>query len=629
MNLISVDRISKSYGRDPLFTDISFGIAKGEKKALVARNGTGKTTLIRILAGLEQPDSGQVISRAGLKVSYLDQTDNFSTDGTILQIMLGSDTEEENALRAYETALITSQDMNSAIAKMDELNLWDYERKVKEILSKLGITDLNAPVSTLSGGQKKRVALARALMREADLLILDEPTNHLDLDMIEWLENFLQNPGLTLLLVTHDRYFLENVSDEILEIDRAELFKYPGNYANYLEKKAEREESEISSITKAKNKMRKELDWIRRQPKARGTKAKYRVDAFEDLKAVASQKIEENEIEPDIKMPRLGNKVIEIFNLSKSFETYSGERSLIKDFELSVQNNDRIGIIGPNGSGKSTLLNMIMGSEAPTAGKIVFGETVVAGYYRQSGGKFSDEQTVLSVIREAGEVIPLSNGRTITASQMLEKFLFPPGIQSRKVGKLSGGERRRLYLLTVLLQNPNLLILDEPTNDLDIATIAVLEDFLLTFPGCLIVVSHDRYFMDKMVSKLLVLQQSGQVLRFVGNYSDYLFSRENEKPVSHPSQNKNGDGAKSDKQARKKETKQQLKYSERIELKELEKKIPQKEAELQKLNQRMQASDLAFTEIENLSIDLNTLTLEIEKLSERYLMLSELDQQNS
>ena len=534
MNYLSVENISKSYGDRILFKNISFGINEGQKIGFVAKNGTGKTSILNIIAGDDIPDTGNVVSRKNIKISYLSQDPKLDPNCTIEEIIQTSDNFIIKIIADYEKALLQPEDAEAyqkAFDAMEANQAWDYETVYKQVLSKLKLDDLDQKVAAMSGGQKKRLALANALLAQPQLLILDEPTNHLDLEMIEWLEDFFAKSNITLFMVTHDRFFLERVCNEIVELDEGVMHGYKGNYSYYLEKRDARIENFISETSKAKQLYKKELDWMRRQPKARTTKSKSRIDDFQDIKNRANQRRNDHEVQIELNMERLGTKVVELHSISKSF----GAKNILEKFEYNFQKGERIGIIGKNGTGKSTFLNMITGSIAPDAGKVVIGDTVKFGYYTQDGIHIKENQKVIEVVREFGDFIPLKKGKQISAQQLLERFLFDRKKQYDFVNKLSGGELKRLYLCTVLIQNPNFLILDEPTNDLDIITLNVLESFLLDFPGCLLVVSHDRYFMDKIVDHLFVFKGEGIVENFPGNYSDYRVyedSREQENKES-------------------------------------------------------------------------------------------------
>jgi len=520
INFVSVENISKSFGERVLFENISFGINEGQKVGFVAKNGTGKTSLLNIVAKYDATDSGQVIYRKGLRVGFLPQEPSMDPKLTIEQTIFQGDNDILRAIKAYEESLKTPDNVEvfqEAFDRMDQLQAWDFETQYKQILSKLKLNDLSLKVESLSGGQRKRLALANVLLSSPELIFLDEPTNHLDLEMIEWLEEYFSKEKITLFMITHDRYFLENVCNEIIELDQGKLYNYRGNYAYFLEKKEARLAQEATELSKNKQLFKKELNWMRRQPKARTTKSKSRIDDFYEIKKKANQRRNEHEVTLEINMERLGTKIIEFHKVSKSY----GDLKITDQFEYTFRRGERVGIIGKNGTGKSSFLNLLTGTEHPDQGKIVIGETVKIGYYTQKGIDIKPGQKVIEVIKEFGEFIPLKKGRIISAGQLLERFLFDRKKQYDLVEKLSGGERKRLYLCTVLIQNPNFLILDEPTNDLDIVTLNVLENFLLDFPGCLAVVSHDRYFMDKIVDHLFVFTGNGTIKDFPGNYTDY------------------------------------------------------------------------------------------------------------
>jgi len=520
MNYLSVQDLGKSYGIQTLFKGLFFGIDQGQKVALVARNGTGKTTILRALAGLESTDTGEVVWRKGIKVAFLQQESDFGDAKTIFEAIYESENPMLSAIQEYEAALLNPENADAfqnAFDKMDQLQAWDYEVKVKTILSKLKLDELKQEISVLSGGQRKRLSLAKILIDQPDFLILDEPTNHLDLQMIEWLEEYLTKEQVTLFMVTHDRYFLDAICNEILELEEGELFRYKGNYTYYLEKKQERQTVMQTNIDKAKNLYSKELEWMRRQPKARGTKSKARIDSFYDVEKSAKKRIKNEKVQLEVQMTRLGSKILELHKVSKAY----GDLKILDQFTYTFKKRDRIGIVGKNGVGKTTVLNMLTGAESIDAGKIVVGDTVVIGYYTQSGMKMDESKRVIEIVRDIAEYIPLAGGRKLTAAQMLERFLFTKDAQWKRVSVLSGGEKKRLYLLTILMKNPNFLILDEPTNDLDLITLKVLEDFLDEFEGCMITVSHDRYFMDRLVDHLFVFEGEGKVKDFPGNYTDY------------------------------------------------------------------------------------------------------------
>lgn len=520
VNYISVENVAKAFGERVLFENISFGINEGQKIGFVAKNGTGKTSLLNIITKSEPSDNGQVVYRNGLKTAFLPQEPALDTHLTIEETIFTGDNESLRAIAEYESAMDNPEDterMQKAFDTMERLQAWDFETQYKQILSKLKLDNLTVKVKSLSGGQRKRLALANVLLSKPQLIFLDEPTNHLDLEMIEWLEEFFAKENITLFMVTHDRYFLENVCNEIVELDHGKLYSYKGNYAYYLEKKEARQVAEATELGKTKQLFKKELEWMRRQPKARTTKSKSRIDDFFEIKKKAKQRRDEHQITLEINMERLGSKIIELHKVSKKY----GDLVIANQLEYVFKKGERIGIIGKNGTGKSSFLNLLTGQQLPDAGKVIVGETVKIGYYTQSGIQIKPGQKVIEVIKEFGEFIPLKKGRIISAGQLLERFLFDRKKQYDFVEKLSGGERKRLYLCTVLIQNPNFLILDEPTNDLDIVTLNVLESFLLDFPGCLLVVSHDRYFMDKIVDHLFVFEGQGVINDFPGNYSDY------------------------------------------------------------------------------------------------------------
>lgn len=525
MNYLSAENISKNFNERWLFKNINFGILKGDKVALVGQNGSGKTTLMNVLAGLIPSDEGSVSIRKGITVGYLPQNPEFNEKLSVIDTLFQGDSPSIQAMKAYENALAHHDDdkLSEAIELMDKYQAWDYESKVEQILGKLGIHNFDKIISELSGGQRKRVAMAKILIEEPDLIIMDEPTNHLDLETIEWLEQTLSAQSITLLLVTHDRYFLDRVCNNIVELDGGKVFPYKGNYGYFLEKKADREAMESASIDKAKNTLRTELEWMRRQPKARGTKAQYRIDAFHELKDKASQTKDTSKVQLNVQMTRQGSKILEIDDLSKAFDN----QKIISHFSYTFKKKDRIGIIGKNGVGKSTFLNIITQNLRPDSGKVTTGETIVYGYYEQGDLEYKPGQRVIDIVTEIAEYVTLGNGQTITASQFLTHFKFETKVQYTMVEKLSGGEKRRLALMRVLIKNPNFLILDEPTNDLDIQTLNVLEDFLMDFGGCLVLVSHDRYFMDKLVEHLFVFEGEGKIRDFPGNYTDYREAIEN------------------------------------------------------------------------------------------------------
>lgn len=619
MNYLSVENISKSFGERVLFTDISFGINKDQKVAFIAKNGTGKTSLLNIITGKDAPDTGRVISRNGIYIGFLPQEPDLQHELTVEETIFASDNKILKIIREYEKALRNPEEEKAyqkAFEKMELHNAWDFETQYKQILSKLKLDDLSQKVASLSGGQKKRLALATVLLNKPDLLILDEPTNHLDLEMIEWLESYFSRESITLFMVTHDRYFLERVCNEIVELEDGKLYTYKGNYSYYLEKKEARVEAEKASTEKARNLYVKELDWMRRQPKARTSKSKSRIDDFHTIKEKAHQRRKEHRVQLEINMERLGSKIVELHNVSKTY----GDKSILQKFDYVFKKGERIGIIGKNGTGKSTFLNLLTGAVLPDTGKIVIGETVKFGYYTQEGIEVKPEQKVIDVIRAYGDYIPLAKGRQISAAQLLERFLFDRKKQYDFVEKLSGGELKRLYLCTVLIQNPNFLILDEPTNDLDIVTLNVLEEFLLDFPGCLVVVSHDRYFMDKIVDHLFVFKGKAKIEDFPGNYSDYRAYEESVPPEENKTKTAEY-GAKKENTWRK-DANKGLSYNEQKEYGRLEKEIRKLEEEKAEIETKFSDSELEGDRIDELSVRLREVLEEIETKTDRWLELS-------
>ena len=618
MNLLTVENISKSYGELVLFENLSFGINKDQKIALIAKNGTGKTSILNILSGADSPDTGQVNYRKSTRVSFLAQEPVMDPNLTVEETIFASDNEILQVIRNYEKALQNIDDADAyqkAFEAMDRFEAWDFETQYKQILSKLKLEDLNAKVDKLSGGQKKRLALANALINRPDLLVLDEPTNHLDLEMIEWLEEFFAKENMTLFMVTHDRYFLERVCNEIIELENGTLYPYKGNYSYYLEKKEARIEQEATEQHKTELLFKKELDWMRRQPKARTTKSKSRIDDFQQIKDKASQRRKEHQVQLELNMERVGSKILELHKISKS---YPGKPILDK-FEYVFQKGERIGIIGKNGTGKSTFLNILSGRDEPDAGKVVVGDTIKFGYYTQKGIQIKEGQKVIDVIREFGDYIPLMKGRQISAQQLLERFLFDRKKQYDFVDKLSGGERKRLYLCTVLIQNPNFLILDEPTNDLDIVTLNVLESFLLDFQGCLLVVSHDRYFMDKIVDHLFVFRGDAVVEDFPGNYSDFRAYEDSQ--IQEKREQKEAQ-ASTKTNWKEPDTTPKLTYAEQQEFKKLEREIKKLEEQKATLTQKFAVSGLSGEEIDALSIELKGVNDSIDEKTERWFELS-------
>ncbi len=618
VNYLSVENISKSFGERTLFENLSFGINKDQKIAFVAKNGTGKTSILKIITGEDTPDSGQVVMRKDIKMAFLSQEPNLNPELTIEESIFASDNDILKVIEQYEKALENPEEEEAyqkAFERMDLHNAWDFETQYKQILFKLKLEDLKLKVKSLSGGQKKRLALAIILINKPDLLILDEPTNHLDLEMIEWLENYFAKENMTLFMVTHDRFFLERVCNEIIELENGKLYQYKGNYSYYLTKKEERLAAENASIDKAKNLYVKELDWMRRQPKARTTKSKSRQDDFYVIKEKAHSRRKEHQIELEINMERMGSKVVELHNVSKKFK----DKTILDNFSYNFKRGERIGIIGKNGTGKSTFLNILTQTLPTDGGKVVVGDTIKIGYYTQSGINPKPEQKVIDVIKEFGEYIPLAKGRTISAAQLLERFLFDRKKQYDFVEKLSGGELKRLYLCTVLIQNPNFLILDEPTNDLDIVTLNVLESFLLDYPGCLLVVSHDRYFMDKIVDHLFVFRGEGEIEDFPGNYSDFRVYEDSAEPAKEEAK----PGASADKKAWKQNNvKAGLTFNEQKEFQKIEKEIKDLEKQKQDIEQLFSDGSVNDTDIAQKADELQKVLHDIEEKTERWFELS-------
>ncbi|HZF63473.1 MAG TPA: ABC-F family ATP-binding cassette domain-containing protein [Chitinophagaceae bacterium] len=618
MHYVSAEGLSKSYGIKPLFSNISFHISEGDKIALVARNGAGKSTLLKIIAGRETVDEGKLWIHKDVELAYFEQEPVLHEELTVLDNIFHHSHPVINTIKRYEAAVDAGNEdeINSCLSQMDEAGAWEFESRVKQILGKLNIHHLHQTANTLSGGQRKRVALAKTLIdigfeHKHVLLIMDEPTNHLDVEMVEWLEHYLSKEKVTLLLVTHDRYFLDAVSNEIWELDRSELHTYHGDYGNYLEKKAAREESELASIEKARNTYRKELEWMRRQPKARTTKSKSRIDAFYEVEQKANQQVQAQAMELQSKINRLGGKIAELKKLYKAY----GDKKILKSFDYTFKKGEKIGIIGKNGAGKSTFLNILQGLEQPDSGKVNIGDTVVFGNYSQGGLEIKEDLRVIEYVKNIAEHFPLANGAYLSASQFLTLFLFLPEQQYTYISKLSGGEKRRLHLLTVLFRNPNFLILDEPTNDLDLPTLSVLENFLVDFAGCLLIVSHDRYFMDRLVDHLFVFEGDGIIRDFPGNYSQY---REVAKePQTKEEKPKNKD------EAPVATGKKKLSYKEQREFELLEKGIAALEKEKQEIYSKLNG-ELPYSEIEKLTARINMISKELEEKEWRWLYLSEI-----
>lgn len=614
VNYLNAEQISKSYGERILFEDLSFSIHKDDKIAFVAKNGAGKTNILNILTGAISPDSGQVVMRNGLRLAFLEQEPRLDPKLSVEESILAADLPILQTIARYEAALNKPEDTESyqaAFEAMERQRAWDFEARYQELLSRLQLHDLQQLVGKLSGGQQKRLALAIALLQQPDLLILDEPTNHLDLEMIEWLEAYFKESQMTLFMVTHDRYFIDRVCTSIIELDEGQIYTYKGNYAYYLEKKQERLEIEAAELSKTKQLYKKELEWMRRQPKARTTKSKSRIDDFQQIKSRAHQRRQEHVVQLELQMERLGSKIIEFHKVSKAF----GDKTLLRDFDYVFKKGERLGLIGSNGTGKSTFLNLLTQSLPPDSGKVVLGDTVKLGYYTQSGIQIRPGQKVIEVIKEYGDYIPLTKGKQISAQQLLERFLFSRKKQYDFVEKLSGGEQKRLYLCTVLIQNPNVLILDEPTNDLDIVTLNVLENFLLDFPGVLIVVSHDRYFMDKIVDHLFVFKGNGEIRDFPGNYSDYR-AYEGSQPTNSKAQ-----AAKP--KAVNESSQEKLSFNEQKEFRNLESKIRALELDKKALEAQFNDPELSQETIEELSLQLQELIDDLETKELRWFELAE------
>jgi len=616
---LQVDGLTKSFGDLVLFENISFGIAEGERVGLIAKNGSGKTTLLNILTGKEGYDEGRIVFRNGIRVGYLEQSPSYPEELTVMQACFYQGNATTDLIQEYEQCMQTEGNpgMMEILDRMDHAKAWDYEQKAKQILSELHIRDFNQKIGHLSGGQLKRVALANVLILEPDLIILDEPTNHLDLDMTEWLEEYLHRSTLSLLMVTHDRYFLDRVCSSIIEIDNLQIYKYSGNYSYYLEKRQERMDAANAEVARANNLYRTELDWMRRMPQARGHKARYREEAFYELEKVAKRRFSDEEVKLNMKATYIGSKIFEADHLFKSF----GKKKILDDFSYIFSRYEKMGIIGNNGTGKSTFIKILLGLVQPDSGTVDVGETVRFGYYSQEGLQFDEQMKVIDVVRDIAEVIDLGNGSRLTASQFLQYFLFSQEKQFSYVYKLSGGEKRRLYLCTVLMRNPNFLVLDEPTNDLDIVTLQTLEEYLTGFKGCLMVVSHDRYFMDKVVDHLLVFNGEGDIRDFPGSYTDYRDWKEvkaqHDKTQVKPMEKKDTRVRTNDKR--------KLSYKERQEYEALEKEIPQLEAEKKALEEAMCSGTLSADEITEKSKRFSELGDLIDEKSMRWLELSELE----
>lgn len=621
-SILQIDSLNKSFGERVLFRDITFGISEGDKIGLIAPNGAGKTTLLNIIAGKESFESGSITFRNGIRVAYLEQSPSFDPQLTVLQACFASGTETALTIARYEQ-IIASDDherLDEVLAQMDLLKAWDYEQRIKQVLSQLKITNVNQKMGELSGGQIKRVALANVLISEPDLIILDEPTNHLDLEMVEWLEDYLSRSSLSLLMVTHDRYFLDRVCSQILEIDQQQIFSYKGNYAYYLEKRDERLAAQTAEVDRANNLMRKELDWIRRQPQARGTKAKYRIDAFHELEEKAQRRRKEESIRLATKGSYIGNKIFEAKHVTKNF----GDIAITHDFNYIFSRYEKMGIVGNNGAGKSTFVKMLLGLEKPDSGSFDIGETVNFGYYSQEGLLFDEQMKVIDVVQDIAEVIDLGNGNRLTASQFLQHFLFTPDKQHNYVYKLSGGEKRRLHLCTVLIKNPNFLVLDEPTNDLDIVTLNILEDYLQSFKGCLIVISHDRYFMDKVVDHLLIFHGNAEIQDFPGNYSQYR-AWKSLLPKCESEAKKFENSEKQIENGKAPVIKTKLTFKEKREFELLEEEIESLELEKARLTSDLSSGNLSSDQLIQASNRISELILLIDEKTTRWLELSEFE----
>ena len=618
MNVLSVERVGKRYGPRQLFKDISFGLEKGQKTAIVARNGTGKSTLLKCIAGVEKPDEGIITFNKGIRVGYLDQNVRMTAAHSLVDEMLDRDDPVTMAIRAYEHAMargITGDALQKAIDRMEELQAWDHEARVRMLLHRFGLRDMEQPVNTLSGGQQKRLAMAKVLIDLPDVLILDEPTNHLDVEMIEQLEDELASNNITVLLVTHDRYFLDNVCDEIIEMEFGEFTRFKGNYSYYVEKKALADEVREATQQHMRGLMRRELEWVRKMPRARGTKSKSRLQAFEGIKEQATRRYDRDQVDIEVNTARLGGKVIEARNLTKHF----GDKPIVEHFNYSLKRGDRIGIVGPNGIGKSTFIDLLTKRQEPDMGKVSIGETVILGFFGQQGLELEEDKRILEVVREIADVIPLAKGRTMSASQLLERFMFDKEQQYQYTSTLSGGEKRRLHLCTVLMQNPNVLVLDEPTNDLDIPTLNALEDFLVDLDACLLVVSHDRFFMDKVCSKLLVFEGEGKIKEWVGTYTEL---REMQKEKASAQKTVTEAPAAKERTARS-GTKKKITYGEKLELEKLNAELPQLEKKKEELIASLGDVSADHEEIAKRALQLDELTKRIEILGDRWLELCE------
>ncbi len=616
MNYLSAESVSKSFHDHWLFQDLTVGISQGDKFALVGENGTGKSTLLKILTGQLQSDSGEVSVREGIKVGYLTQQPNVAGHLTVKEIIFNKENKIARVVSDYEEAIhdphVSPDKMQHLLEQMEELKAWDYDAKVQEITSKLGITNLEQRFEELSGGQRKRVFMAQMLLTEPDLIIMDEPTNHLDLEAIEWLENYLSGPNITLIMVTHDRYFLDNVATEILELDRGKLYRYKGKYAYFLEKKSDREEMLKTEVSKARHLLKKELEWMRKQPRARGTKAKYRIEAFYEIQDKASTNLKRDKLELDLAGARQGGKILELHGVSKSY----GDQKMVDNFSYVFKKKDRIGVVGKNGIGKSTLLDLLTGKAKADSGEIIPGVTTKIGYFTQETEDLNPNHRVIEEVKEIAEFITLSDGSSVSASRFLEQFLFPASKQYTFIDKLSGGERKRLQLLKILVTNPNFLILDEPTNDFDIDTLNVLEDFLEKFTGCLVLVSHDRYFMDHLVNELFVFEGNGKIQPFNGNYSDYRLQEDAEE--SAPVVTKKPEAPAPT------EFKKKVSFKEKKEHEELQKQISSLEVEKKSISEQLEKDNLDSLKLVEASKRIQSINDELDQRTLRWLELDEI-----
>lgn len=616
MSILAGEQLGHAFNDNWLFRELTLGIAKGQRVSLVGVNGSGKTTLLRILAERLKPNEGKVVKEKGLHIGYLEQDPDFSGQKTVVDFIYSLDNQQQQLIRKYEELIdnpgADPKELEDLTHQLSESNAWEYEYEIKTILQRLSITNLEQEISSLSGGQRKRLALAKLLIDNPEVFILDEPTNHLDIEMIEWLESYLTSGQKTIVMVTHDRYFLDNVCNHIIELENRKIYNYSGNYGYFLEKKAEREAADASSLQKNRNLLKKELEWMRRMPKARSTKSKSRIDAFYDLESKTKGTKESQVIELSTKVARQGNKILEIDSVSKSYN----HKPIIKSFSYTFKKGDRIGVAGKNGSGKSTFLNLITGTIQPDSGTITTGETTKFGYYKQSGLEFDENERVIDIVKNVAEYITMADGKTLTASQLLTHFLFPPAKQHNVVSKLSGGEKKRLHLMRVLMKNPNFLILDEPTNDLDIDTLNVLEEFLERFTGVLLLVSHDRYLMDRLTEQLFILEGEGYIDIYAGNYTDYRLEKEEAIKKENVSKTNSA-------KLKSQETKSRLSYKEEKELEELENTIPTLETKLTELAERL-SSTTNHEALTELSREIEDIKKKIDENTFRWLELTEL-----